>query len=117
MSYLFYVVLHVSGALALLAGVGGLAATASQPDGAPGRKPYQVLHGVGLLFLLVGGFGALARAKYGFPAWIAAKLLLWLWFATLPLLLKRMPHAASVVLWIAWLVGVAALTLARTKPF
>ena len=75
-------------------------------------------HGVGLLMLLVSGFGLQARVLGGaFPGWLIVKLVLWLVLGGMLVLVKRGKLKAGP----AWLIilGIVAVAafLALTKPF
>jgi len=52
-----------------------------------------ITHGVGLLFMLVSGFGLLARMGFmhnaGLPTWIYIKLVIWLIMGGIIALIKR----------------------------
>jgi hypothetical protein len=81
-SHEIYKWLHLIGAFLLFAAFGG-AILREAP--APGSKDVMrgrlsMLHGIGLLLLLVAGFGMLARVEAGpgLPGWAWAKLALWL---------------------------------------
>jgi len=117
MAYTLYKVLHVAGIFAVLLAIGGLVAAARSTDRAAARKGFVMLHGIGMLLSLVGGFGALARAGYGFPGWIVVKVGLWIVLGAFPTILKRSPGAANGLLLTALVLAVAAFALAVTKPF
>lgn len=107
MSFEFYRLVHVLGALALLFGLGGL--LAGSKDGGKAPAIYMALHGIGLLALLVAGIGVAHKAGYGFPAWMSAKVGCWVLLAATPILLKKglLPRALAVVV-VLGIAGVAA---------
>lgn len=112
MDALVYKVLHLAGVMALFMGLGMgmLPETAFRKQGA-------IFHGIGLVLLLVAGFGLLAKMSLGFPGWIIVKLVIWFLMGGLPVLAKRqvIPVAGA---WAAALVlGVAAAYLGIYKPF
>ena len=113
MSYLFYKVLHLIGVICLFLGLGA----ALMPADTPKRNVGLRFHGVGLLLLLVAGFGLVAKVIPGFPWWVIAKLVLWLGFGAMPLIGKRglMPVPAAWGLAIAC--GVLAILLGVTHGF
>ncbi|MFM1873659.1 MAG: hypothetical protein RL398_3081 [Planctomycetota bacterium] len=97
MSVETYRLLHVVGALALFLGLGGMLSV-----GKDGQKPaalYPILHGIGLLVMLVAGVGVLHKAGLGFPAWASAKAGAWLLLAVLPVLVKKglLPRAIAAL--------------------
>ncbi len=112
MDVLVYKLLHLAGVMALFMGLGiGLL-----PESAF-RKPGAIFHGIGLVVILVAGFGLLAKMSLGFPGWIIAKLVIWLLFGVLPVLAKKkvLPLVAA---WISALVlGLIAAYLGIYKPF
>ena len=123
MSYTFYKVLHVFGALLLFMSLGGgviRALQAGSPGAEKGRALIGASHGIALLILLVAGFGAAGKGgmmSAGFPAWIIVKLVIWLALGGLLGAINRKPQMAKP-LWVvfALLGGLAAYT-AILKPF
>lgn len=83
MSYQFYKILHLSCVFFLLSGVVGLIMQYAFTRGQKSHfhKTIMMLHGLGLLGLLVSGFGLLAKLGIpGLPGWVGAKLVIWLIF-------------------------------------
>ncbi len=76
MSPEFYKILHLIGLICLFAGIGGFLTYGNAQ--APRIKMVAILHGVGLLLLLVSGFGMQAKYGHGFPFWIILKIILFL---------------------------------------
>ena len=118
MSLLFYKWLHVTGVVFLFTAFGGLfIATASTARS--WRKGLAILHGIGLLLLLVAGFGMLARLgiSWPWPGWVWAKLIIWLLMGGLMAPIRRVPkftlyYGIAVVVF-----GSFATYLALFKPF
>ena len=111
MSIFIYKVIHLLGLICLFLGL----ASALMPADTPQRKIGLRLHGVGLLLLLFGGFGLIAKMKVGFAWWIWVKLALWFGFGAMPLIGKRglMPVPAA---WgLALLCGFIAILLGTTN--
>ncbi|MDA1027468.1 MAG: hypothetical protein O3B41_00220 [Bacteroidetes bacterium] len=79
MPHSIYLYLHLIGLILLTLSIGGVLFSRQAGEMKP-PKPVSLMHGVGLLFLLVAGFGMMARLGVGwpFPMWIWAKLTLWL---------------------------------------
>ena len=81
MSYAVYKFLHIIGIAAIVMALGG-AIVGTQVAGekpASTRKLIALTHGIGMVLVLLGGFGMLAKLGiHGFPWWVAAKSLLWL---------------------------------------
>ncbi len=70
MSYEFYQTLHVLGLFLLFSSLGAAALHAMNggtKESNPSRKWVAITHGVGLLFVLVAGFGLLAKSGRGNP--------------------------------------------------
>ena len=113
-----YKVLHVIGLLLLFLGMGGQLFSA---DSERGRSPKitTILHGVGLLAMLVGGFGMMARLgiQWPWPGWLIAKLGVWLLIGAFPVAVRRqlVPYGAAWLM--AAVLGAVAAWLAIIKPF
>lgn len=113
MSVEFYRVLHLVGVLMLFLGLGGILAVT---DGkAP--KVYSVLHGVGLLVMLVAGIGTLHKASLPWDNVIFAKMACWVLLGAAPFLVRRgvLPRVGALTL--VLVIGGVAVWLAKTKPF
>ena len=89
-----YKIIHLTGIAAIALGVGGMMA------GGPNRKPFAILQGVGLLVMLVSGFGLLAKLHLGFPHFAIVKTVLWVVIGLLPMIARRLklPLAAAMVI-------------------
>ncbi|MFP4351672.1 MAG: hypothetical protein ACLFRP_03340 [Puniceicoccaceae bacterium] len=109
MSYSFYNFLHLLGLILVLPGYGALLARAVlAPENRPLRIWGAVLGGVGLLLLLVAGFGMQAKGDWGWPLWILLKIGTWgLLGASLTLIDKK-----PGLNWFAWIavIGISALS-------
>jgi hypothetical protein len=81
------------------------------------RRWVGAMHGVGLLLILVGGFGMLARLGVGFPGWVWAKLVVFLLLAGALTLPYRKPELALPVFLALPFIGALAGFLAIFKPF
>lgn len=116
-----YKVLHILGILFMFMALGGLL-VASRPtgDSAADRKRAGMLHGIGLVIILISGFGALAR--YGisnpgiWPMWVWLKALLWIVFGASLMLIKRAPGMRTLLWILLPLLGAFAAYLALYKP-
>ncbi len=121
MSYEFYKVLHVTGLLLTVFGLFGLASilwNESSPKPFL-RKLLIIFHGVGLVFLIVAGFGLLARMGLArqVPDWAYAKMVIWLLLGGILVLVKRKPQKMAVWVSLIFALVITALILAVTKPF
>lgn len=109
-----YKVLHIVGLALLMMSAGVALAT---PKDAP-QKTSMIFHGVGLLLLLVAGFGMLARLGMSDPStwqtWLWAKVGVWVVAAVLPALVRRgfipRPFGWVVALALAAFAAYAGLT-------
>jgi hypothetical protein len=121
LSFIFYKNLHLIGVFMLFVALGGLmlhqinAATRENRW----RKPVAITHGLGLLLVLVGGFGMLARLdmSWPWPGWVIAKIVIWIIFGALIAVVGRAPSLAKALWWITIVLGAAAAYLALNKPF
>lgn len=100
----------------LFLGLGGMLLARREPDSKPARLP-GILHGVGLVLMLVAGFGLQARLELGFPPWLICKVGVWLLIGALPVLVRRgvVPRGLGWLLALA--LGILAIWLGKTKPF
>ena len=98
-----YKIIHLTGIAAIALGVGGMMA------GGGNRKPFAICQGVGLLVMLVSGFGLLAKLHLGYPHFAIAKTALWVVIAVLPMLARRLklPLAAAMLISLT-MVGIMA---------
>jgi hypothetical protein len=92
-SYIPYKLIHLLGVFATLSSLFSMAILrlAGLEANSWPRPILSIIHGVGLFLILLGGLGMLAHLGIGwpFPAWIAAKISLWLLLGGLLSLMKR----------------------------
>ena len=81
-----YRLLHIIGIAALFIGLGGMFAAG---EDASRRKIFGMWHGIGLLIILISGFGNLAKLHLGFPLFAMVKTGLWLALGALPVLARK----------------------------
>jgi hypothetical protein len=120
MSYEAYKVLHVFAVILTFAILGGLAlhsANGGNRESNQMGKLTGALHGMGLLLILVGGFGLLARLGSGFPLWVLAKLAIWLVVGASAAVITRSPRISRMLLWLLPVLAGVAAWLAVYKPF
>ncbi len=122
-SYQIYKIMHLVGLMCVFAGLSALWGVSlmgpleRQPSV---KRALAIIHGVGMLFLLVGGFGMLARLGIihgGLPGWIWAKLALWFFLGGSMVLAKRKSHLGLKLIGIWVLAGGLAVYTAIYKPF
>lgn len=119
MDYLTYKLLHVIGVLLVFVALGGAAfASAAGAAGPATRRLAGILHGVGLLVLLVSGFGTLARLEihWPWPGWVIGKAVLWLLLGAALPLSRRLPGRPALWSLVFVALGGVAAWLALLKP-
>ena len=118
MSLAFYKVIHILGLLLVFTGLGGITLQAYLGGGnGEGRRLTRIAHGVGLLLMLVAGFGALARLGMGFPGWVWLKIVIWIVIAGITVVIRRQPQLAGFLWFALPVLGAFAGYLALYKPF
>ena len=118
MNYETYRIIHFIGLFTLMFAFGSLF------TGEKSTKGAAVGHGIGLLLILLGGFGMQAKIKdtymavYGsaWPTWLILKVVIWVIFGGSMVLAKRRVIKGAV----AWIVilslGATSAVLALKKP-
>ncbi len=123
-SHSTYLVIHLLGILLVFVSLGGVALHAlnggtKQDNGA--RKWVAVMHGLGTVFILLGGFGMLARLGIvqggAFPGWVWAKLVILIVLGAVVMLPYRKPELALPIFLALPFIGAMAGFLAIFKPF
>jgi uncharacterized membrane protein SirB2 len=99
-----YKVIHILGLSLVVLSLGGIlghVANGGTKASNALRKLTAISHGVGLLLLLISGFGMLAIYKiHSFPTWVVGKLLVWILLgAFVAIVYKR--QALAKKLWFA----------------
>ncbi|MCB9570334.1 MAG: hypothetical protein H6710_24510 [Myxococcales bacterium] len=117
MSYEFYKTLHILGIAMLFLAFGGLAGHALNGGTRETNRARGLMvasHGLGLILILVAGFGMLAKmgGSNMFPGWIHPKLLIWLLMGAAIMPLQRKPSLARPLWTILPLLALAAAYLA-----
>jgi len=119
-SYLVYKNIHLIGVFMILMAVGGLllhCITGGTQEHS-WRRPVAITHGVGLLLVLLGGFGMLARIGiyWPWPGWVTGKVIIWMIFGGLVGVIFRRPALARSLWWVAIALAGLAAYLAGHKP-
>lgn len=112
MSIAFYHVLHIVGLILLFVGLGGLANGYS--------KGIMKFHGIGLVLLLVAGFGMVAKLKLSYTSpFILSKVVIFLALGFLPSLVKRNKLSGGAAVILSVVLGAVAAYIAHpaTRPF
>jgi len=117
-----YQLLHVLGIIMVFMAMGALcvhAMNGGTRDSNNARALVALTHGLGLLLILVAGFGMLARLgamSGGLPGWVWVKVLVWLLLAALIVVPYRKPEW-SRALWFALpVLGVIAAYSVLYRP-
>ncbi len=112
MSLPFYHLLHLAGVICLFVGFGGLLSAESV-------KKAMMWHGIGLVLLLISGFGAMAKLGLmsHMPVWAILMLVIWLILGGLPVLAKRHVLSRPATVTVALALGIFAAYLGYLKPW
>jgi len=95
MDYNVYKIIHLVGISILGLGVGGMMA------GGEKRKAFAICQGIGLVVMLVSGFGLLAKLKLGYPSFAIVKTVLWVVIAMLPMIFRKLKLPVGVAILIS----------------
>ena len=121
MSYEVYKLIHLVGIILLFSGLVGLLTVRMSEGRLDGKvKSFvHITHGTGLLFILIGGFGLLARLGLmrDIPNWVFGKLLIWLVMGGIIALVKRKGQIGWPLFFLLLGFFILAGYLALFKPF
>lgn len=121
MSYQFYKVMHIIGLVFLFMGLGSVLVLSytGQMKNKKAKMIGFICHGIGLVIMIVAGFGLAARLQMfgNLPGWIYAKLVIWVLLGLAISVLKRKPQWAYASMLVMVALGGAASYLAVNKPF
>ncbi len=117
MSYEFYKILHFSGLLLTFTSLSGYIFYLIQNKTNEKRKFFSIVHGLGLLILLISGFGLEARLGYmqQLPNWIYIKLAIWILLGGSLVIVKRQILRPLGTYAIITTLGILAAITAVTK--
>jgi len=115
--YHIYLILHFVGILMVFMAFGSMIArSALQPDNVSWRKFGSILSGIGLVLILLGGFGMLARLNLGFPGWAIIKTVIWVALGAMTAIINKKPQAAKPLWFITLILGILAVLTVTFKP-
>lgn len=123
LSHSVYWYMHFVGIGLLLMSIGGVtlhAMSGGTKQTSGGRVLMSAAHGLGLLLILVAGFGMLARLQIvqgGLPGWVWAKLVVWGLLGALIALPYRRPSVSRLAWFGALALFLVAAWLGHGKPF
>ena len=119
-SFEVYKNIHLLGVFMILVALGGamLYGMVSEGKELVWRKVVSITHGLGLLLVLVAGFGMLARLgiAWPWPVWVWGKVVIWILLGGLITPARKSPGAAKGLWWIVILLAAVAAYLAIHKP-
>ncbi|MEQ9367165.1 MAG: hypothetical protein RIF32_23230 [Leptospirales bacterium] len=120
-SYTVYKFIHLAGILMIFFSLGGVVMHVANGGSRDNtfRKIAAITHGIGMVLVLVAGFGMLARLgiHWPWPGWITAKLLLWLLFGAALGLIYRFANHARLLWYITLALAILTVYLVIFKPF
>jgi hypothetical protein len=113
--------LHLIGVFMILMALGGLILHQMNAGAREQvwRRPVAITHGIGVVLVLVSGFGMLAQAGifWPWPGWVVGKIIIWLIFGALVALIGRTPTLAKPLWWATIVLAAIAAYLALNRPF
>jgi hypothetical protein len=113
--------LHLIGVFMILVALGGLILQQINAGAREQvwRRPVAITHGIGVVLVLVSGFGMLAQAGifWPWPGWVVGKIIIWLIFGALVALIGRTPILAKPLWWTTIVLAAIAAYLALNRPF
>jgi hypothetical protein len=122
-SHAFYNVVHIVGIVLAMSALGATAVHALNGGTRQTNRARALVaarHGAGVLLILVGGFGMLARLGFrhgaNFPGWLWVKLAVWVTVAALVVVPYRRPALAKPVYLALPILGGVAAYMAIYKP-
>tara|TARA_Y100000588_G_C14200696_1_gene902359 strand:+ start:44 stop:385 length:342 start_codon:yes stop_codon:yes gene_type:complete len=113
MSIQFYQIIHIFTVIMLVAITLG-AIAAPKPEQ---RSRTLMLSGITAVLVLVSGFGLLGLGRFGFPGWVAVKLVIWFLLAALAGVAFRRPEHGKVLGLLATVAVLIAVVMVVVKPF
>jgi hypothetical protein len=118
--FLVYKIFHLVGVMLTVGALGGMAVHAANGgtrDLSHTRRLTTATHGLGLLLILVAGFGMLARlGGSAASGWVVIKAVIWLALGVAAAIPYRRPQFARTVFLMVPLLAALAAILAITKP-
>ena len=110
MSHQVYQILHILGILMVFLGYGALLGRALAGSECPNlKKMGSITSGIGLLLILVAGFGLIAKLGYSYSEpWILIKLFIWLALGGMIAAINRKPCCAPKIWWVLLILGTLA---------
>lgn len=121
LSYEVYKLLHFLGILLTFLSLGGVilyVMNGGTKEQNSHRKLAGIMHGIGLVLILLGGFGMLAKINLqGRFGWLILKILIWIALGGMTAIAYKKPAAAKTLWYVVALLGLIAVALVVFKPF
>jgi len=119
-SLLVYKLFHLTGIMMVFLSLGGAmvyAINGGVKANNQWRKAVGITHGIGVVLILVSGFGMLARLgiHWPWPAWVMIKLVIWLLIGVLTAIIYRLGSASKTLWYVTILLGILAAVLGLFK--
>ncbi|PJZ81633.1 hypothetical protein CH359_06545 [Leptospira meyeri] len=123
MSYEAYKLIHIFGMFLLFLSLGGITLYTIN-GGKKSENKFKavaaIFHGVGLLLLLVAGFGLMkfrGISHSALPVWVILKIVIWLAFGGLMAPAYKSPKLAKILWFVFPVLGLCSAYLAFYQPF
>ena len=120
MPYEIYKVLHYLGLALLFTALGGVAlhgANGGTKEDNKNRGLVAATHGIGLVLLLVAGFGMLAKTgRANPPPWAYIKIAIWMLMGGSLAIINRKPELAKVMWFVLPILAAVSGYVAISKP-
>ena len=122
--YAIYYPMHFLGIAMIVLALGAFAGHyfggATEPH--PRKKLLAIVHGIGLVLAIVGGFGlmkvfGIKHSSYLQNPWLLAKSLIWVFLAMAPFLMRKAPRQALLIFFLCIASFVFAASAAKFKSF
>ena len=114
---LILTLVHLIGVFLLFMGIGGMIVRSILGD--KDNKQLKILcsvsHGLGLVIILIAGFGILGVAKLAFGPWVIVKLIIWLIFGAVIIVINRKPELGKII-WFLLLILAATAGYLGLQP-
>ena len=118
MSLSFYKILHLVGIFMLFSAIGGAVVRSILAEKSAALEKLIIAnHGLGLLLILIAGFGQLAKIGMEFSGWVIVKIVIWLVLGAMIVPIKKKPQMNKVWWYSALVFGALAAYMALYKPF
>ena len=121
-SYQFYNLLHIFGIVLVFMAIGALSfhgANGGTKESNKVRGMVMASHGIGVLLIIIAGFGMLARTRsmaLGLPGWLHPKILIWVLIAAAPMILNRKPQWGKALWFVFPLLAATSAYFAINHP-